>query len=75
MSKKLATFLLAATILFACPASSLVAQTGSSTKPKVVTKAKGHPEKETAAVAVHKPAKPKPASKAEKVPALRQGYS
>jgi hypothetical protein len=70
MSKKLATVLLAATVLFAWPATGLLAQTGSAVKPKVVLKGKGHPEKETTAVAVHQPAKPKPAPKAEKVPAL-----
>jgi hypothetical protein len=70
MLKKLATILfvpLAATVLLAWPATDLAAQTESSVKPKVVTKSTGHPEKQTIAVAVHT-TKPKPASKAEKVP-------
>jgi hypothetical protein len=75
MPKKLAGVILAATIFLALPATDLVAQTASTVKPKVVVKATGHPEKETAAVAVHQTAKPKPAPKAEKVPALREGYS
>ena len=75
MRKKLANIILAATVLLALPATDLVAQTASSAKPKVVMKAKGHPEKETTAVAVHQTTKPKPALKAEKVPAPRAGYS
>ena len=64
MPKKLANIILAAAVLIALPATALVAQTASSVKPKVVVKATGHPEKETAAVAVHQTAKPKPAPKA-----------
>ena len=67
MSKKLATILFAAMALLAWPATDLVAQTGSSSKPNVVTKSTGHPEKQTTAVAVHT-TKPKPAPKAEVVP-------
>ena len=78
MLKKLATVLfvlLAATVLFAWPATDLVAQSESSVKPKVVTKSTGHPEKQTTAVAVHT-TKPKPAPKAEVVPkATRAGTS
>jgi hypothetical protein len=67
MPKKLATVLFAAMALLAWPATDLVAQTDSSSKPNVVTKSTGHPEKQTTAVAVHT-TKPKPAPKAEKVP-------
>jgi hypothetical protein len=67
MSKKLATVLFAAVVLLAWPATDLVAQTGSSSKPNVVTKSTAHPEKQTTAVAVHT-TKPKPTPKAEKVP-------
>ena len=67
MPKKLATVLFAAMALLAWPATDLVAQTDSSSKPNVVTKGTGHPEKQTTAVAVHT-TKPKPAPKAEKVP-------
>jgi hypothetical protein len=66
MSKKLATVLFAAVVLLAWPATDLVAQTGSSSKPNVVTKSTAHPEKQTTAVAVHT-TKPKPAPKVEKV--------
>jgi hypothetical protein len=75
MSKKLATVLFAAMVFLAWPATDLVAQTMSWAKPTVVTKSKGQPEKETTAVAVHQTTKPKPAPKAEKVPALRVGSS
>ena len=67
MSKKLASVLFAAMVLLAWTATDLVAQTASSSKPNVVTKSTGHPEKQTTAVAVHT-TKPKPAPKAEKVP-------
>ena len=67
MPKKLATVLFAAMALLAWPATDLVAQTDSSSKPNVVTKRTGHTEKQTTAVAVHT-TKPKPAPKAEKVP-------
>jgi hypothetical protein len=68
MSKKFATFLFAAMVLFAWPAANLVAQTNSSTKAAVAAKTTGHPEKATTAVAVHQTAKPKPAAKLEKIP-------
>ena len=66
MSKKLASVLFAAMVLLAWTATDLVAQTASSSKPNVVTKSTGHPEKQTTAVAVHT-TKPKPAAKVEKV--------
>ncbi len=66
MSKKLATFLFAATVLFAWPATNLVAQVNSAPKPAVVSATNGHPQKATSAVAVHT-TKPKPAAKSEKV--------
>jgi len=49
MSKKLASVLFAAMVLLAWTATDLVAQTASSSKPNVVTKSTGHPEKQTTA--------------------------
>jgi hypothetical protein len=68
MAKKFTAFLFVAMVLFAWPATNMVAQTDSSTKSTVVAKTSGHPQKATSAVAVHQTAKPKPAARAEKVP-------
>jgi hypothetical protein len=78
MTNKLANIMLAATaatVLLAWPVTDLVAQTEGATKPNVVTKTTGHPEKQTAPVAVHQTTKPKPAPKAEKVPKATKANS
>lgn len=78
MSKTLATVFLAATVTlsFAWQSTTQVVRAESAAKSKVVTKGKGHPEREMTAVAVHQTAKPKPAPKAEKATkTLRAGSS
>jgi hypothetical protein len=76
MPKTFATVLLAVTFSLAWQSTGPSVHAEGSTKPKIVLKGKGHPEKETATVAVHQTAKPKPALKAEKAPkALRAGSS
>jgi hypothetical protein len=64
---KLASCCLAAVALLALPTAELVAQSEGATKSNVVTTSTGHPEKQSAAVAVHT-SKPKPAPKSEKIP-------
>jgi hypothetical protein len=76
MSNRFASILFAATVVFAWQSTGLSAHAEGAAKAKVATTGKGHPDKETTAVAVHQTAKPKPAPKAEKVPsALRANSS
>ncbi len=67
MKKHLAAVFVTAAAIFAWSATDVLAQTDGASKPNVVSKSTGHPEKQTSAVAVHT-SKPKPAPKAEKIP-------